>query len=88
MDGITYKIGSYFGKAIVIMDDPIFSRVFYLKTSRNGKYTWTQNELFAKAISAKAALAHVKALESGADKDWPPYRKTWKDYLNLIKKEA
>ena len=91
MEGITYKIGSYFGKAVVIMDDPIFSRVWYLKSVRNGWYSWTQNTLFAKAVSAKTALNHVKALEAGADKCWYKMHDDWKnnlDRINAKKEEA
>ena len=75
---VTYKVVFLQTKALVQMNDPLFCSPWYLKTVRNGTYTWTRNELFAKELTFKTATKHKKDLEAGADKDWENYRNLWK----------
>lgn len=74
----SYKVVFLQTRALVQMNDPIWRRPWYLKTVRNGIYTWTQNELFAKEMTMKTAIRHRDNLKAGADKDWENYRNLWK----------
>ena len=80
MNGPTYKTTpnfADFNKQLVRMDDPLFKSPWYLKSVRNGQYTWTRSALFAKEFSPATAAKHLKALEAGADTAWNTYRETW-----------
>ena len=82
MERITYKTEFLQTKALVVMNDPLWRRPWYLKNVRNGKYEWTRNELFAKEFSLKTATKHKEDLERGADKEWEAYHNSWAEAFN------
>lgn len=77
MKDVTYTITGFYGKALVVLDDPIWCHVWYLRNVRNGIYTWTRSALSAKGMTVKTAQKHIADLKGGADKDWPKYRAMW-----------
>ena len=80
MTEVTYSTTGFFTEHLVRLDDPLWSRPWYLKSARNGKYEWTRNEVFAKRFSLKTAQKHVTALRNGADKDWEDYHNEWSNF--------
>ena len=78
MRDVRYGTEDFFGTTLVCMDDPIFAHAWYLKSIRNGVYTWTRSALSAKGFSVKTAAKHYTNLVHGADKDWEAYRNMWK----------
>ena len=78
MNGITYKTEHLqHNEVLVVMNDPLWRSPWFLKDVRNGKYSWTRNDLFAKGFSPKTAAKHKNALEHGADKEWEFFHNEW-----------
>ena len=60
-----YDIQRSFGKYIIHAQDPNFKFGKYVsKVHRDGSYSFTLDFTYAKSMSEKTALKHVKILES------------------------
>jgi len=82
---IKYGITSFYGKAVIYLDDPVFSHVWYLSgIRRNGEYNWTRDPLYARQFTVKTALKHLTGLKNGADKDWKFFHDSWEAYYREI----
>lgn len=85
MEGITYSIRPYHSKFIIRLDDPVFSRPWYLKSiGPKSGHDWTSDSSGARCFSLRTAQKHVEALQAGADTDWERYHNSWKEYYAYL----
>ena len=85
MEGITYSIEPWYSWFIIRLDDPVFSRPWYLKSiGPKFGYNWTSDSTYARGFSLRTAQKYLDMLQAGADTDWERYHNSWKEYYEYL----